>query len=196
MASLTVTQLLARATEVLNANGYTEVPSTADTDLRIRRSRVFEDAYGIVALHGFDTWRQLADQWHLAQGQLVDLISTHLRTPEPKAWEGYLVLLTPGLVQATDRVALNDLRNDTIRVRKLIATGEDLGTLDDVRGALLPLLPLSIDGSQASSEGLLELLPGMLEEADISRDVTEVVVGAFAANESILERLHAFRTTP
>ncbi len=193
---LTVTQLLAAASNVLTTNGYAEAATTQGPVGPTRLSRVFEDAYGIVAVHGFDTWRQLAEQWHLAQGQLVDLISTHLRAPEPKAWEGYLVLLTPGSLPAGDSVMLNDIRNDTTRVRKLVVTGDELSTLDDVRGALLPLLPLSIEGPQASPVGLLELLPDLLEESGVSGAVTEVVVSAFVANESMLEQLHEFRTTP
>ena len=104
-------------------------------------SRVFEDPYGIVAVHVFDSWRQLTEQWPVAQGRLVELISEHLTRPEPKAWEGYLVLLTPGLLPPTQRTRLNDLRYDTHRVRKLVATGDDLATLEDVQGTLLPLSP-------------------------------------------------------
>lgn len=194
--SLTATQLLAAASELLGASGYAQATIDTDSERGTRVSRIFEDAYGIVSVHVFDTWQQLAERWHVAQGQLVDLISTHLRSPEPKAWEGYLVLLTPGPLPAADTVAVNELRNDTNRVRKIVATGSDLGTLDEVRGALLPLLPLTLEGPTASRIGVLELLPGLLENGGISRAVTSVVVDAYAANDSILERLHAFRTAP
>lgn len=194
---LTVTQLLAAASEVLTNNGYAETAATTQAPgSPVRLSRVFEDPYGIVAVHGFDSWRQLVEQWHLAQGQLVDLITAHLRAPEPKAWEGYLVLLTPASLPAGDKVILNDVRNDTTRVRKLVATGDELSSLDAVRGALLPLLPLSIEGTPASQAGLLELLPDLLEEGGLARPVTEVVVRAFAANRSILEQLDDFRSKP
>src|SRR5665213_14365 len=157
--SLTATQVLAAASEVLGASGYAEATVDDDRVQRSHASRVFEDAYGIVAVHVFDSWQELAEQWHVAQGQLADLISTHLRSPEPKTWEGYLVLLTPGLLPAMETVALNDLRNDTNRVRKIVAAGGDLGTLGDVRGALLPLLPLTLEDSPAAGAGVLELLP-------------------------------------
>lgn len=194
--ALTATQLLAAATEVLTDSGYAQVPVPLDGSHGTPTSRIFEDAYGIVAIHVFDTWTQLSEQWHIAQGQLVDLISDHLRRPEPKAWEGYLVLLTPGLLPANDRTTINQVRGDTNRVRKLVATGDDLGTLDEVRGTLLPLLPLAIDDPMSAQSGLLELLPELLSENDIPRDVTEVVVDAFIANDSIVERLHSSRSSP
>jgi hypothetical protein len=187
--TLTATQLLAEATRVLTSSGYVEAQVAAGDS----GTRVFEDAFGIVAIHVFDTWGQLKDQWHLAQGQLVDLISEHVRRAEAKAWEGYLVLLTPGLLPSAEMATINDLRADTNRVRKLVATGEDLTTLSDVRGTLLPLLPLVIDDPSATQTSLLDLLPELLAENSIPMSVTGVVVEAFTANESILERLHSSR---
>jgi hypothetical protein len=185
---LTVTQLLAAATDILGEHGYTEA-SGIDGDSG--RARLFEDDYGIVAVYVFDTWSQLIEQWHLSQGQLVDLMSAHLRRAEPKAWEGYLVLLTPGTLPPTEKTEINGLRSDTHRVRKLVATGEALGTLDEVRIALLPLLPLSIDLSAPSHTGLLDLLPELLSQSAIPARVTTAAIDAFTANESILEKLHS-----
>jgi hypothetical protein len=187
--TLTATQLLAAAREVLTGSGYIEAHLEAGDS----GTRVFEDAFGIVAIHVFDTWGQLKDRWHLAQGLLVDLISEHVRRAEAKAWEGYLVLLTPGLLPSAEMSTINDLRGDTNRVRKLVATGEDLATLNDVRSALLPLLPLVIDDPSSTQTSLLELLPELLAENSIPLSVTGVVVDAFTANESILERLHSSR---
>src|SRR4051812_17097065 len=101
--SLTATQLLAAATDLLTVSGYSRADVTTEAVVPGAASRIFEDAYGIVAVHVFDTWSHLAEQWNVAQGQLVDVISEHLRRPEPKAWEGYLVLMTPGLLSTTDR---------------------------------------------------------------------------------------------
>lgn len=190
---LTVSQLLAAASGVLTSSGYTEAAASPSVGGSSYAPRIFEDAYGIVAVHGFETWRQLVGHWNIAQGQLVDLISTHLRAPEPKAWDGYLVLLTPAPLAPAERVTLNNLRNDIMRVRKLVATGEDLGTLDDVRRALLPLLPLGTEEAFESPVGLLALLPDLLGVEGISHPVTQVVIEAFTANESMLERLHEFR---
>ena len=187
--SLNATQILAAAGQQLTQNGYVEIaPAGFDS----AAARIFEDAFGIVEIHVYDTWRQLANQWFVAQGHLVELISDHLRRADAKAWEGYLVLLTPGLISGKDRIALTELRNNTNRVRKLVATGHELATLSDIRTALLPLLPLSNDNSESKTDSsLLGLLPGLLLESEVPRAVTEAIIDAFLDNESILERLHA-----
>lgn len=190
---LTGTQLLAAATETLNGGGYEQVsvplPDAQTGDL----SRLFEDAYGIVSIHVYESWRQLTEQWHVAQGELVDVISGHLTRPEPKAWEGYLVLLTPGLLPATDKSRINELRYDTNRVRKLVATGDDLGTLESVRLTLLPLLPLTLDTRVGDQTPLLERLPELLTGSGVPAALTRVVVDAFLGNDSMVERLHEAR---
>jgi hypothetical protein len=187
---LTSTQLVAATTAELLAGGYQEVPRSGGPGGDA--SRIFEDPFGIVAVHVFDTWRQLADRWAVAQGQLVDLMSAHLSRPEPKSWEGFLVLLTPGHVGTEDAV-VNSIRYDTNRVRKLLAAGEELETLDGLRNALLPLLPLVIDRTTSTDETLLDRLPALLETRGIGVEVTEAVIGAFQRNESVVDALHTLR---
>jgi len=188
--ALTPTQLVAAVSDVLISNNYVEVV-TPENQIG---SRVFEDAFGIVAVNIYETWNQLSRKWHFAQGDFVDLISGHLRRGEPKAWEGYLVLLTPGLVGEGEMLEITEIRNDTTRVRKIVASGDDLTTLEDVQTALLPLLPLPIDESvSADDSNLLALLPDLLEASGIQHGLTEAALDAFAANESILERLHSVR---
>lgn len=189
---LTSSQLLAAASEYLLAGGYTTVDvSTAAAGT----SRVFEDPFGVVALQVYDTWHDLQRDWNEAQGFLVELMSAHLSRPEPKAWEGYLVLLCPTPVPTSERSEVANLRYDTNRVRKLVATGDELETLEDVRNALLPLLPLEVKPPSASGAGLLDRLPDLLREHGVDPQITRVVVDAFTSNDSIIERLHEFRTT-
>lgn len=190
---LTSSQLLAAASEYLTAGGYSVAEVSA---VRPGSSRVFEDPFGIVSVNVYDTWSEMQTSWNEAQGLLVELMSTHLTRPEPKAWEGYLVLLCPTPVPVQDRNQVANLRYDTNRVRKLVATGDDLETLEDVRSALLPLLPLEVKPPSASGSGLLDRLPELLHDHGIEPSITRVVVDAFVANDSIVERLHAFRTTP
>jgi hypothetical protein len=185
--ALSGVQLMARASEVLIEGGYqyVSVPATWPSGCR-----VFEDPFGIVALNVYETWQQLRDEWNDAQGLLVDLISENVSRPEPKAWEGYLVLLTPGGVVDSDRQDLVDLRYNTNRVRKLVATGYEIETLDDVRSALLPLLPLNLDRPSAAGTGLLDRLPELLSEDGIDSRATAAAIDAFVRNESIMEGLH------
>jgi hypothetical protein len=184
---LSKVQLVAEASAVLTAGGYqtAEPPASWPSS-----ARIFEDPYGIVALHVFDTLAQLLGEWSDAQGLLVDLISANVGRPDPKSWEGYLVLFTAGTATETDREAIVELRYDTNRVRKLIATSDDIETLDDVRSALLPLLPLVIEQSATTGIGLLDRLPDLLADKGIERHATEVAIDAYSRNESVVERLH------
>ncbi|MDA8314573.1 MAG: hypothetical protein M0010_05285 [Actinomycetota bacterium] len=150
--ALSTVQLGAAATEVLARNGYRQVPTPGDWPTA---SRLFEDEYGIVALHVYDTWQRLRDDWNIAQGLLVDLLSSKLDRPEPKAWEGYLVLFTSSSVADVDYRDIVDLRYNTNRLRKLVATGRELETVDDVRTSLLPLLPLDIERPASMASGIL-----------------------------------------
>lgn len=185
--ALTTIQLTAAATEVLSENGYKRVNVPPDWP---SASRLFEDEYGIVALHVFDTWQGLRDEWNVAQGVLVELISARLGRPEPKSWEGYLVLLTEGDAPESERRAVVDLRYNTNRLRKLVATGQELETVEDVHTALLPLLPLDVEPPSTSGAGLLDRLPALLVDEGVDHAVTETAVASFLRNESIMERLH------
>lgn len=191
--ALTTSQVLGAATELLAEGSYSSVPTPSSWP---GTARVFEDSYGIVALHIFDTVAHLMEGWPVAQGQLVDLISEHLTRPEPKAWEGYLALFTTGPSRADDRASVVELRYDTNRVRKLVSTGEELETLDDVRTALLPLLPLKLDPPSTARAGVLDLLPDLMADEETRREVIEVLIDSFVGNSSIVERLHKARMAP
>lgn len=187
---LSGTQLLAAASQVLASSGYAGAPMPSEDSAQAYASRVFEDRYGIVAVCVFNSWGSLVQDWPVAQGQLVALMSETLRRPEPKAWEGYLVLMTPGLMPLGDRTLINRMRADTNRVRKLVADGDELSTLEDIRTFLLPLVPLEMDESLSGGKDLLESLPELLQEQGVLPRVTEIALQAFAENASIFQRLH------
>lgn len=190
---LSSVQIVAAATEVLAASGYHAVLVPAEWPVD---SRLYEDDFGIVALHVYDTWRGLRDQWNTAQGQLVDLMSTRMGRPDPKAWEGYLLLFTTATVPADERRDVTDLRYNTNRLRKLVATGDELDTVDDVRTALLPLLPLDIGSPTSEGSGLLAHVPELLAAEGVEYPASAAVVDAFMRNESIMEALHRLGASP
>lgn len=181
---------MAAVHDVLSDAEYEEV-LTSDSWREL--SRVFEDYYGIAYVVVYDTWNELHDKWHRAQGELVDLLSRTFLRPEPKSWEGYLVLLTPGRPPTSRRHEVTSLRYNTKRVRKIVATGDELQTLGDVETALLPLIPLTVGRATTSGTSLLERLPELLENEGVSRDVTRVAVQAFLNNDSIVDKLHERR---
>jgi hypothetical protein len=190
--ALTTTQLLAAAAEVLESSGYQAAPTPDSWDSST--ARLFEDAYGIVAAVTFETWADLAEQWPDSQAALVDVMSAHLSRPDPKAWEGYLLLMTPSAPPLVDRSKVTAIRYNTDRVRKIIATGDELLAVNDVRAALLPLLPLQIGNGASGGPALLERLPTLLAPLGVEERATQTVVSAFVENASIMERLHDLRT--
>lgn len=191
---LTGTDVLAAASETLISQGYTRVASDIGEQVWGANGRLFEDAYGIIGLVVYETWTELSSRWSDAQALLVQVISRHVSSAEAKAWEGYLVLFTPALLPSEARNEADRIRYDTGRVRKLLATGEELQSLSDIQRVLLPLLPLDEPGVSAQ-ESTLSMLPDLLGAKGLSKISVEVLVKAFLEQQPLLERLHAHRTS-
>ena len=186
--TLNPTTLLASSAQFLTEAGYRPVPPEAAPAWQTVDSRLYEDAYSIVGVVVYDTWRGLVDGWPDAQARLVATMATRLLKTESKTWDGYVVLLTPGYVESSSRRNVGLIRYDTTRVRKLIATGEDLKALGDVRRALLPLLPLAVAGLEPPRH-MLTVLRDALARRGIDRADAKLVVSAFSRNESMLSAL-------
>jgi hypothetical protein len=187
---LTPVALLAEAADVLSVASY-RVERDAERFLNISPERAFiaEDKYGVVVVVVYDTWHDLARGWPSAQARAVDLLSDRFTRLDRKAWDGYLVLLTPALVAEAD-ATVHEIRYDTSRVRKIVGTGEDIRSLSDVERTLLPLLPLVQDAVEVD-EGAspLQELPERLEQS-VPRDLVEAAVHAFSEHRPIVEELH------
>lgn len=187
---LTVSQILAAAAESLTTHGFLEATGGSLKGIDTSRHRVYEDAYSIVAVVVVDAWTDIRDRWIEAQSALVELMSDFVPKDTPKSWEGYLVLLTPGLVPLADKHLVSRIRYDTGRVRKLVATGEQLKEVADVEGALLPLLPLEIEARADSTDSVLRRLPELLANEELSRNLIQAVVDAHVAQEPLVDALH------
>jgi len=153
---------------------------------------LFEDEYNVVGIAVFTTSSELLGSWADLQADLVDVISRHVGQSESKAWDGYLVLLTTGIAPSTD-ADIEMLRFDTTRLRKLVATGDDLSTAGDVERLLRPLLPLRIESESIDQNSALALLPQLLAEQGIKEETTKLLVKAFAEQESLMDALHRAR---
>ena len=192
--SLNPTTLLASSAEFLTEAGYRLVASEAARDWQTANSKLFEDPYSVVGVVVYDTWRELVEGWPDAQARLVDTMATRLSRTEPKTWDGYVVLLTSGYSGANSRnVSL--IRYDTTRVRKFVATGEDLKALGDVKRALLPLLPLSTVDLEPC-RNMLAVLKEALATRGVAHDDAERVISAFSKNEPILLALYRSLNAP
>lgn len=190
MTPLTSSQILGAVTERLAAGGYQQVADTEDG--AGTQVRVFEDARSVVAVAIYDSWLTLDQRWPMAQGLLVELMSAHLARSEPKAWEGYLILLTTD-EPIDDALAVDRVRRDTSRVRKIVATGADLLTLGAVNDSLLAVLPLELGAVTDGSERILDRLPELLAPFGVDRELARRVVGAFEDNRSPMEEIWTWR---
>lgn len=191
MDAPTGTQVIGAATELLLEHGFL---STGELETPNGHTvRTFEDQLSIVGITFFDTWRALEMNWPEAQGAVVELMSTRLTRSDPKSWEGYLLLLTTD--EALDSLALDKIRRDTTRLRKLVTTGSELRSIASVRTALLPVLPLELDGSRGEGGRILDRLPQLLAPTGIDPELTRRVVLAFDENRSPMEEIWNWRRT-
>lgn len=187
-APLTMSSLRAATDEVLTSAGYRQIPDPPDW--RNDYGGVYEDPYSIVGLAIFETWGALATEWLDLQVALAQLISENFASSEPKAWEGYLVLLTPSIVPGSAQQDASDIRRNTQHLRKLLGTGDDIVAIGQVERLLFPLLPLQVVGAEAGSGDALALLPQILGEQGIDPGAVRVAIEAFTAQQPIVERLH------
>lgn len=187
----TSTDLIAAASQTLTNGGYQLVARKFEA-WDTPTSRLFEDEYNVVGVVIFDTCGELLRAWPDLQGSLVDVISSQVGREEGKSWDGYLVLLTPGVAPSED-AAIDTLRYNITRLRKLVATGDDLQSPTDVERVLRPLLPLGQERASLSQGSALDLLPKLLADQGIPKETTQLIVGAFREQSPLLERLHQHR---
>lgn len=195
-SAYTSSTLLAAAAEVLQAHGYQPAKPEHLKDWTGSNARVFEDAYGIVAVVVHETWQDLLSHWIDAQAALVDLISARVGRSEPKAWEGYLVLLTPSVMEAGSESSAQAIRYDTSRVRKLVASGDELSHLGDIERVLLPVLPIQSAVAGETETSVLDVLPGILTQKGISAEAATSLIRAFSNQESLMDCLNSVRIKP
>ena len=191
MIGLTSTELIAAASQLLINGGYQQISHRFEK-WDTSTSRLFEDEYNVVGIGVFDTCGELLQAWPDLQGSLVDVISSQVGHEEGKSWDGYLVLLTPS-VASSESAGLEAVRYNTTRLRKLVATGDDLQRPTDVERVLRRLLPLSQESANLSQESALDLLPKLLADQGIPKETTQLIVDAFRNQSPLLERLHKER---
>ena len=193
-SSITATSLLAEASTVLEQGGYKRIEPSVDLRWPVATTRLFEDPYSIVALLVYENWGELRDTWTDAQGSLTELISANVRRGEPKAWDGYLVVLTSASAGAETSI-VDQIRYDVTRVRKLVATADDLLELSDVRRILLPLLPLRSGLTVSVLPSAIDLIPELLAAKGTPERFGRAVAEAFRQQEPLVEALHKVRTS-
>ncbi len=190
-SQLTVTELIAASMHVLQKDGYLSIRH-GYPEWNTASARLFEDEYSVVGVAAFATCGELLRSWAELQGALVDVMSRKVGASESKAWDGYLVLFTPAIAPSDDD-SLEAIRYDTMRLRKLVATGDDLTSAGDVERLLRPLLPLQLKRGEIQQGSVLELLPDILAERKIDRATTTLLVDAFLNQKPLMDALHQSR---
>lgn len=188
---LTPTDLIVTSEKILAEGGY-HVIREGFSNWDSPTTRLFEDYYSVVGVAVFKTCSELLGSWADLQGSLVEVISRHFGISEGKAWDGYLVLLTVGIAPS-EEAGIEEIRRDTARLRKLVATGEELEAPADVEKTLSPLLPLPQGLGSVGRDGVLDRLPDLLAEQGIDLEVTKRVVQAFVEQRSLINTLHEKR---
>ena len=194
-STLTPIELIAAVSENLEAGGYKRIEASRLESVVAGRGRYYEDPLGVVSVVVYETWAELADTWSEDQGRLVELMSKYMSRSDAKSWDGYLVLLCPGSPPAQEAVTIEGIRNDVTRVRKLIAVGEELGSLSDLERLILPLLPLEPAGELETVDSTLDLLPELLGKRGISEADVQALLAAFREQQPLVEAIHDIETS-
>ena len=190
---MTVTDLISVSSSILETSGYQSV-HTRFSEWNTTTTRLFENKYNVVGLAVFEATNELLRSWADLQGSLVEVISRYVGLSEGKAWDGYLVLLTTGIAPSSD-TDIEGLRYDTTRLRKLVATGEELASAGDVERVLRPLLPLQTPVGFIKEETALDLLPALLAERGVKTEFTEMLIKSFIGQEPLMDVIHRARRT-
>lgn len=186
--SLTALEVLTVADRTLRAGGYRAIEDTT-WDQWSNSARAYEDSFGVVAVFVFVSAEGLVRDWATAQADLVDLITKHMGRDDAKAWDGYLVLLTGAPEDQGNRLEIGEIRRDTSRVRKFVATGEQLESLQSVERVLMPLLPLGPELPPDLPETALAVLPELLEQRGIPPTASRRLLDAFDKQSSLIRAL-------
>lgn len=189
-STLTPIELIAAVSENLESGGYKRIEASRLEPVATGRGRFYEDPFGVVSVVVYETWAELADSWTQDQGRLVELMSKYMSRSDAKSWDGYLVLLCPGSPPGQEAVTVERIRNDVTRVRKLIAVGEELGSLSDLERLILPLLPLEPEGELEPVDSTLDLLPELLGKRGISEADVQALLAAFREQQPLVEAIH------
>ena len=103
-------------------------------------------------------------------------------------------MLTPASA-GPEAPIVDQIRYDVTRLRKLVATADDLLELRDVRRILLPLLPLEPGLAASASQSAIDLIPELLASKGTPERFGRALVEAFRQQEPLVEALDRVRVS-
>jgi len=184
----------AAACKALESTDYARVSPSATDRVTGPWSATFEDASSVVGVQAYESIDELIQGWPTAQSHLTDLISRFIEPSDPKAWDGYLVLIAPERVNEDQLDEIVAIQYNTSRVRKLVVTGDKIAIDQSLRIALSPLLPLS--GVRRlplrnSDDDFYADVERLIEDDGIEPELTRLLLVAYRNNEPLMSAIES-----
>ncbi len=130
---------------------------------------IFESKTVLGFVFSYDSPKHLIEHWSEDSDRAIAKYQFGLRRAGQKAWNTYAVLFAIGAADDSLSFALSAIEENLVATRKIVRAG--IADDDDLRGALLPLLPLQ-------NNPLLEAVDFV---AEIRLRTTELPARAFEA---------------
>lgn len=133
----------------------------------------FEDVTALGFIILYPGAASLLESWSADAAALISEHQLSFRRAQAKAWNAYTVFLTADSANYGELVALNVIEEDLTGTRKIARAG--IGDVEQLRAALLPLLPIQITPSLEAVDMPAEIrlrtteLPERAIEAYLSR---------------------------
>ena len=155
---------------------------SAGDGVAILETLAFEDATILGFVVVYDAPAQLLASWKADRDRITLRQRDALRAARQKAWNAYLVLISRGVADFGDSLALGQIEEDLEAMRKITKAGV-IGAVG-ARAALLPLLPFRAAPS-------LDPIDMRLEIEARSTELDADVVAAFlsGAEEGVVMQL-------
>ena len=127
--------IIGTSSALLQETGFSTRRATADRDILL-----FENALVLGFLIAYPDPATLLGKWVEDSSRVISANQFSLRRAGEKAWNAYVILLAAADGDYAQATATAAIEEDLTGTRKIVRCG--IKDTDDVRAALLPLLPL------------------------------------------------------
>lgn len=125
----------------------------------------------------------LLENWRMASAKILESAKLALRRSETKAWNTYFVFLAEAPGDYGQNIALGAIEEDLVGTRKIARAG--VATIQELRSALLPLLPVQTAPRLEPVDMATEI---KLRTSELSSDLVETFLSN-ASEATILQFL-------
>jgi hypothetical protein len=129
--------LLGEAQRLLNGSDIATTIVEIPPD---RKALAFESVTVLGFVLAYPDPATLLQRWRADDSALISQHQLSLRRAQAKAWNAYTIVLAADAASYGELVALNAIEEDLTGTRKIARA--DIGDIEQLRAALLPLLPI------------------------------------------------------